>query len=492
MKNVRKIIAAVSALVLSLGAVSCGNSEEEAASPAAETNTAAADTAADEKEAQAVDMNDMQKMAMGNLAERLPDKELYDTTIRFFSHWDINPGDGQVVPPYLQLFRDKYNGKVELVQTTWENRYDDLTNLVLSKDSPDFFSAMDGDGFPKGALKGLFQPVDDYIDLNDKLWSNEGTRITMDKFLFDGKHYVAATGASPNIICIYNKKTIAENGLEDPAELFANDQWTWSKFKEMCEEFSDSSKEKFALDGYWYDSGINNSTGVPLVSLNESGKAVSNLKDPEVRKAQDFLFELERSRVYFDRTTHDNLTRGSGANGEGLAEGLTLFIPCGFWGIEDAPENITQWGDVNKGEIMFVPMPRPDDCDKYYIDARLDNGYFLVKNAPNPEGFGAFMDCLQLTAHSRTAEEVATAQLKDVYKWNDEMIKMKETILDLCDQNPVFDFKDGVSKEVSAMTNEIKCASINGAMTKKWDSVIEEFDEKLNFEINAANSQTKR
>lgn len=492
MKNIKKFVAAVSALVLSLGAVSCGNEEEKTAAPADEVTSETASVATTVKEAQVVDMNDMQKMAMDNLAENLPDKELANKTIKFISHWDMNPGDGQVVSPYLQLFKEKYGGNIEWVQTTWENRYDDITNLVLAKDSPDFFSAMDGDGFPKGALKGLFQPVDDYIDLNSDLWNNEGTKTTMDKFVFDGKHYVAATGATPNIICIYNKKTIQDNGLEDPAELFKNDQWTWSKFKEMCEAFSDAGKEKFALDGYWYDSGINNSTGTPLISLDDSGKAVSNLKSPEVRKAQDFLFELERSRVYFDRTLHDNQTRGSGANGEGLAEGLTLFIPCGFWGIEDAPENTALWGDVTKGEIMFVPMPRPDDCDKYYIDARIDNGYFLIKNAPNPEGFGALMDCLQLTAHSRAAEDVASAQLKDVYKWSDEMMQMKDTILELCDQNPVFDFKDGVSKEVSAMTNEIKCASINGAKTKKWDTVIEEYNDKLEFELKSANSQTKK
>lgn len=495
MKNTKRILAALSAIAMSFAAVSCGNAEENnnqtapAADAAQETTET---TTVTTKEAKSVDMNDMQKQMMTNLAEKLPDIELRDKTIKFISHWDINPGDGQVVPPYLQLFRDKYDGKVEWVQTTWENRYDDILSLIIAKDSPDFFSAMDGDGFPNGALKGLFQPVDDYVDFSDPIWSDEGTQNTISKFVFDGKHYVAATGSSPNTVCIYNKKTIADNNLEDPAELFKNNEWTWSKFKEMCEAFSDSGSEKFGLDGYWYDSGINNSTGVPLISLDGSGKAVSNLKDPSVRKAQDFLFELERSRVYFDRTTHDNQTRGSGATGEGLGSGLTLFIPCGLWGIEDAPENTKLWGDVAGGEIMFVPMPRPDDTDTYYIDARVDNGYFLIKNAPNPEGFGAFMNCLQLTAHSRTATDVSKDQLKNVYKWNDEMIAMKDTIIELCQQNPVFDFKDGVSSDVSAMTNEIKCASINGAMTKKWDTVIEEYNDKLEFELDKANTQISK
>ena len=109
--------------------------------------------------------------------------------------------------------------------------------------------------------------------------------------------------------------------------------------------------------------------------------------------------------------------------------------------------------------------------------------------APNPEGFGSLMDCLQLASHSRTATDVSEDQLKNVYKWNADMISMKNSIIELCDQNPVFEFGGGVSNEVTAMTDELKYATMNGSKTRKWDSVIEEYDEKLNFEIKKANSQ---
>ncbi|MCR5121224.1 MAG: extracellular solute-binding protein, partial [Ruminococcus sp.] len=347
----------------------------------------------------------------------------------------------------------------------------------------------DSDGFPMGAMKGYFQPIDNYIDLSSPIWSNPGTKTTMDKLKFEGNHYIAATGSYPNIICIYNKKTIRDNGLEDPAELYRNDRWTWSKFKEMCEKFTDPGSEKFALDGYWFNQGINSSVGVPIIGLDEKGKALSNLESPEVRKAQDFLSELEKAKVYFDRTTHDSLSRGSGATGEGMAEGLTLFYPCGMWAIENSPENTALFGDVEAGDIMFVPMPRADDGDKYYIDARIDNGYLLVKNAPNPEGFAALMNCVQLAAHSDSAIDVSTDQLKNTYKWNDEMIEMKNQVNELCEQTPVFDFSNAVSPEVYNITNEVKYATVNGTMSRDWDTVISEYNDRLNFELEKANSQ---
>ena len=36
---------------------------------------------------------------------------------------------------------------------------------------------------------------------------------------------------------VYNRKTVAEAGLEDPAELYADGNWTWDTFQDMLEKF---------------------------------------------------------------------------------------------------------------------------------------------------------------------------------------------------------------------------------------------------------------
>ena len=81
-----------------------------------------------------------------------PDIELSNKTIKWMAHYDINPIDGKSESPAISLFQTKYGGKIEYVQTTWDNRYTDLAKAVMANDSPDFFPADDMDAFPLRVL----------------------------------------------------------------------------------------------------------------------------------------------------------------------------------------------------------------------------------------------------------------------------------------------------------------------------------------------------
>ncbi len=98
-------------------------------------------------------------------------RDLKSNEIKWFSHWDINPTEAEdkEIGADLALFKTKYNGKINWVQTTWETKFDDLAALVMSNDSPDFIGADDMDVFPKGAIKSMIEPIDDYIDLSKPL-----------------------------------------------------------------------------------------------------------------------------------------------------------------------------------------------------------------------------------------------------------------------------------------------------------------------------------
>ena len=40
----------------------------------------------------------------------------------------------------------------------------------MANDSPDFFPADDMDAFPKGAIKAMFEPIDDVVDFSSDIW----------------------------------------------------------------------------------------------------------------------------------------------------------------------------------------------------------------------------------------------------------------------------------------------------------------------------------
>lgn len=283
MKAMKRIFAGALALTMAAAVTACGNSKGNSSSDAG-----------------GKDLTDDQKKQVEDIGASLEDVDLANKTIKWMAHYDINPSKGQVKSPALELFETKYGGKVEYVQTTWDKRYDDLATAVMGKKSPDFFPASDMDTFPKGAIKGMFQPIDDYIDLDSDLWSS--TKTASDSFMFQGSHYIAVIDVSPNYVCTYNKTTITENGLDDPAELFADDNWNWDTFSDMCNEFVDQDNDKYALDGYWYVKALSETSGKPMIGLVD-GKIVNNMSDPDIEKAQNFMYNLEKNNVVFDRSS---------------------------------------------------------------------------------------------------------------------------------------------------------------------------------------------
>ena len=195
-----------------------------------------------------------QQQIVQRLADDMKDvRDLKSNEIKWFSHWDINPTEAEdkEIGADLALFKTKYNGKINWVQTTWETKFDDLAALVMSNDSPDFIGADDMDVFPKGAIKSMIEPIDDYIDLSKPLWTD--IKGATDQFMLGDKHYVSVIRTDPAYVFVYNKQTMEDNGYDDPAELFKEGKWNWDTFTEMCLDFTDAESDKYALDGWYYD-----------------------------------------------------------------------------------------------------------------------------------------------------------------------------------------------------------------------------------------------
>lgn len=475
MKNTKKILAALCAMSFAFGAASCGSSDS---SSSTDTGSAAADESV-ASTAPAKEMNSEQKEQVASIAEKLETKELANKTLKFFAHWDINPADGAVVPPDIQMFRDKYQGEFEYISTTWENRYTDLAAKVIANESPDLFPAMDMDGFPRGAIKAMFDPIDDVIDLDSDLW--KPAKTVNDAFVYGGKHYVAAIQAQPDIVCVYNTRVFEEMGYDDPAELYYNNEWTFSKFSELCKKHTNQEKEIVGLDGWWYANGMQHMSGLPLIGMKD-GQIVNNMEEPVVAKVQDLMYELQKNDVCYNLAQNNWKVRND-TYGAGLSSGDTLFYPIGMWGIEDTPENVAPYGDVEAGEVMFVPMPRLDDSDITYVSAR-DDGYFLIHGAQNKEGFAAYMDCRMLS--KTEAADITEQQLRDDYKWNDKMIEMRKTVYELVNEHPVFDFSGSVSQELTDTMNVVRSATISTGGTQTWTQCVEEHKKEVDYLLKDA------
>ncbi len=462
MRNHKKAIALTSAVSIILSLAGCADSNIKT------TATSAITTATmKEEHAKVVEQVEIDADVLENGA------------LKFLSFWDINPTEGKPVPVGLQLFQTKYGGTIEYLPTTWDTKYDDLATLVIAGNSPDMFSAADLDVFPGKTISGMFEPMDDYIDFNSDLWT-DGAKQINELHSVGGKHYVACISTATGLVMIYNKRVIEENGLDDPAELAYNNEWTWTKFKEMCYDFSDRGNDKFAIDGWWYELAMILTTGVPVIGM-ENGVVVNNVMSNEVARVQDLFLEMKKADVMFPHAEYDwNVFP------ERVSDGKTLFYPIGRWGLLEPDLSVYGTND----EIMFVPTPRDENADNWYLTASGGvDAYAMCKGAPNPEAVAAYIKCKLIEVSDESVQEVNMQELREDYHWTDEMIKMDNYISDLTNKHPVIDFYGAINSDVYNMLhNNIKDSSYNGT---DWYQTRESVNAAVQTNIDEINAKLK-
>ena len=428
-------------------------------------------------------LDENQQEVVERLTNDMVTRDLKNNTIEWFSFWDINPtaSEDKDIGVDLALFKAKYDGVINYNQTTWEKKFDDLAALIMSNKSPDFIGADDMDMFPKGAIKAMIDPIDDYIDFSTPLWAD--MKSAADQFMFQGKHYVAISRVDPCYIWIYNKNTIDDCGFDQPADLFHEGKWNWDTMSEMCVEFTNAEEDKFALDGWYYENALTQSTGLPLISMTD-GKITNNIADPKLAKAQDMMYELQKNGVVYPKHEHEWKVRGD-VFGEGIGSGLTLFYPIGLWAIEDAPSVTKPYGDLSAGDVMFVPVPCSADSDAQYVPSRI-HGFCICKNAPNPEGVAAFLDCTRYAETDEAARKITLEQFQKDYGWTDEMMDMREEIYKLAAEHPVFEFSQGVSKDLANLADNVTKATMHPAEPETWSSVVASNQAAIDYLIDEA------
>lgn len=465
MNMTKKLSAALAALVALTSLTACDEGGTQSTSSIQQstslTTTTASPSTMREEDAQTIAEIELEAF------------ELENKTIKFLSSWDINPANGKAVPVALEMFQQTYGGNIEFVSTTWDQRYDKLAALVAAGDSPDFFSAADLDTFPKGAIYNMFEPMDEYIDFDSELWSD--MKHVNDQFVFQGKHYVAAVGTDAGVVMIYNKNTIEENGLNDPQQLLAENNWTWDTFKEMMYDFCDPEQDKYAIDGWWFVNAFNATTGVPFIGM-EDGKVVNNLKSGAIERSQEFLLDMYNNELPFPKWEN-----GWQIFPSNIGQGKTLFYPCGIWCLYEA--DLSAFGEME--DIAFVPMPRCPDADAYYLPTAID-AYSICKGAQNPEGVACYLYCQMMSRDDPRAIEIGKNQLFEDYGWTPEMYEMLETVQDLTEANPMIDFYAGVTPATYDLLNNSTQETFNNGLS--WPQTRESIFNAVQAEVDSANA----
>lgn len=442
MKNIKKILAGLTALSITAALTGCGGGDDSGNAEATTTSSTAKTVAINDE-----GLKDGEEESLESVMAQLQDVELENKTVTWLAHYDINPSsNGASKSVGLTMFEEKYGGEVKYVSTTWGDRFSKLGACVSSGDGIDIFPGDDTANFPKGIVNGMFQPVDDYIDLNSAIWQNVSN--AMELLNFNGKHYEFITSVTAEAVVLYDKSTIEAQGFDDPWDLYEAGEWNWDTFKSMLLDFVDEDSAQFGLDGYWNEKALLLSAGVPFISTDENNSLICNVNDPTIEKAMNFQYELNQSGLKFPKKIYggDNWDEQP----QKLGEGSELFYIIGPYCVQANPETWTI--GVEPENLGVVPVPSPAGSDPYQ-GAKL-NGYALCKGAPNPQGAALLAECMILGNMDPTAVAISDRKAKDDYQWSDEIIDKMKQIDELTREYPVIDLSTGASTDIASYTTE--------------------------------------
>lgn len=222
----------------------------------------------------------------------------------------------------------------------------------------------------------------------------------------------------------------------------------------------------------------------------ETGEFVSNLDDPRLEKAANLLYELTKNECCYPKWKNGYKLRND-VNGGGIKEGLCLFwLSPSFVFTGPTDEMSAIWGDIEGGELMFVPLPRDDNGDGIYYVETEPCGYCLVQNASNPEGVALFAACERFKIIDPTVIDIDRKQLKETYKWTEDMLDMWDTCYELSNngENAIIKYGEGYGSKLYSIIDSLEnLAHRDIKDTLTWAQGKEKYSSQLDYYVNELN-----
>jgi ABC-type glycerol-3-phosphate transport system substrate-binding protein len=357
----------VLSIVLILSACSGGNSGNGGNNSAPTNNGAGAETAT--------------PAPVKEVVEEVPavDLNMNGRTIKFLAWWDATPTDatpeGQQMLANIAELEKKHNIKIVFEAVAYDDVRTIFTDSTLAGEPAADFFRMQRSWFAPGMIdQEMILPISDYIELyNVEGAFGDDSQINIGSY--GGKSYGIA-GDVGGFGLYFNRGLLADLNLENPHELFANGQWSWSKMLEMMRAATQDTNNDGTPDTWGLAAKDEDLLGV-LVATNGSNLVdlaarQEKLSDPKTIEALEFYKQL-----YDEKLIRLNEAWSDYINYYG--EGNTLFFPGHNWESGRVKEQL-----VDK-DFGYVPFPRGPQATADHSYNSQVNMWTMPSNVKQPE-----------------------------------------------------------------------------------------------------------
>ena len=283
----------------------------------------------------------------------------------------------------IALFDQRYGGQIEVDATATSLTYFEMLGTrIATGDSPDMVR-YEWITFPHGMSYNMFTPLNDYVDLDDPLWS--GIKDIAEQYAYNGKYFYVPYHIGLSYALNYNNRVLEENGMNDPMTLVQNNTWTWSAFEDMLKRWKDMDPVNHISYNGVGGMSFTLTTGQKAVSI-ENGEIINNLRNADIQRCMSWLENMRKNSLL--GATADQAAAGASSGyvdpSQAFVDGNLLFLGMGAeWTYGAAKEALDNQSIPN--EIKFIPFPRDEQADAYYQGTDTF-GYMIPAGAKNVKG----------------------------------------------------------------------------------------------------------
>ena len=272
-------------------------------------------------------------------------------------------------------FETMTGAKVKVIQTSYDNYQTKIASSIAARDPLDSVH-MSADWYPAFVIRGLMQPIDNYIDKNDEVLDF----TSMDLLKWGGKYYGVAGKDDASCMMVYFNKTMFDNtlGVKNPLQLYNEGNWNWNTFADLAKKMTVVSGGKTTRHGFAAYSymGFMLSAGGSFFQIKNGKDITVSIKTSNAVAGWKFYKDL-----YSDGYAGD-----SGSNCiSNFVSGKTAMLAHYSWIIKDrytAPDTYS-FASMND-EWDWVPFPSYPD-GKSYQPVEL-SVWGIAKGSKNPLG----------------------------------------------------------------------------------------------------------
>jgi ABC-type glycerol-3-phosphate transport system substrate-binding protein len=273
-------------------------------------------------------------------------------------------------------FKKKYPGsEVEFLVQGATGNNEQIVAAVASGQPQDLHLTI-GPAIPAAFQADLYEPVDNYVNINDPVFS----KVTVDSTLYKGKHYGVSSVWMNDIYTVtYNETQFKELGVKTPIEYYKEGKWNWDSWYKMVDDLKKANAPAGAMN---YD---NNPSVFNRYSQkwNADSTAVDNFSSKENTEWIDF---------YRKNFIDYGVTRGYHGDLANKANGFVYYL---------IPSIMNETESLRKGSkdvVRYIPLPEKDGSTSAYM---VDYHFSILKGSKNPE---AAMELAKYMIKSRNDE----------------------------------------------------------------------------------------